>query len=275
MVTIAFVASAALASSGARVAHADGPALDCPSSSEEGQRLRDKNKYSDARLMFRACSQATCPGIVRKDCSKWLAELDESQPSIVIGAQDAMGVDLSAVRVVLDDKQVASRIDGSSIAVDPGEHTLRVETAGHAPVVQRVIVRVNEKNRLFRIVFQDGPTPPPGPPKRPAAVANSTDARGSSGAPVLGFVLTGVSVLAVGSFTYFGLTAKSDLQGLRADCAPFCDQAKLDDVKSRMLVGDISLGVGIVALGLALVAFATHGSSRPATRTATRTAAGQ
>jgi hypothetical protein len=265
----AVFASSVLASSAPRVAYA-GP-LDCPSSSEEGQRLRDKNKYVEARAMFRTCSQPTCPAIVRKDCSKWLAELDENQPSIVIAAQDAVGADLSAVRVTLDEKQVAARIDGSPIAVDPGEHSLRVEAEGHAPVVQRVIVRVNEKNRLIRVVFNDGPKPATsGPPKPP--VSPEPEPSPSSGPPVLGFVVAGLGVLAFGSFAYFGLTSKSDLDALRNECAPFCDQGKLDDVKSRMLIADVSLGVGIVAVGIAAVIFATHGGGgkRAGTTTAGR-----
>ena len=251
-----------------RAARADGPALDCPSSSEEGQRLRDKNKYADARAMFRACSQSTCPAIVRKDCAKWLAEIDETQPSIVIAAQDATGADLAAVKVLVDDRQVASKVDGSSIAVDPGEHALRVEAPGHAPVTQRLIVRVSEKNRLVRVVFQDGAKAPsaaaPVGPPRPAAETPASEPP-RSGPPVLAMVLTGVGVVALGSFGYFGLTSKSDLAKLRTDCAPFCDQSQLDDVKSRMLIADISLGVGIVALGVAAVLFVTHGSEKPAT----------
>ena len=257
-----------------RPAWAEGPALDCPSSSEEGQRLRDKNKYSDARAMFRACSQPTCPAIVRKDCSKWLNELDETQPSIVIAAQDAAGADLASVKVLVDDHQVATKVDGSPIAVDPGEHTLRVEAPGHAPVTQRLILRVSERNRLVRVVFQDGPKPaaPVGPP-RPTTEehARSTESS-SSGTPVLAIVLTGVGVVALGSFGYFGLTSKSDLSKLRSDCAPFCDQSQLDDVKSRMLIADVSLGVGIVSLGVAAVLFLTHGGGKAPATTAMATA---
>jgi hypothetical protein len=260
-------------SSTAGLAHADGPALDCPSSSEEGQRLRDKNKYSDARAMFRACSQPSCPAIVRRDCAKWLSEIDESQPSIVIAAQDATGTDLAAVKVLVDDRQVASKVDGSPIAVDPGEHALRVEAPGHAPLTQRLIVRVSEKNRLVRVVFQDGaraPAAAPVGPPRPSADKPAPEPPSRSGPPVLAIVLTGVGVVALGSFGYFGLTSKSDLSKLRSDCAPFCDQSRLDDVKSRMLIADVSLGIGIVALGVAAALFVTHGSEKPVVTTAAR-----
>lgn len=223
--------------------------------------------------MFRACSQPSCPAIVRKDCAKWLSEVDETQPSIVIAAQDAAGADLSAVKVLVDDRQVATKADGSPIVVDPGEHTLRVEAPGHAPLTQRLVVRVSEKNRLVRVVFQDGakaaPPAPVGPP-RPSTEASAPASSSSSGSLVLPLVLTGVGVLALGSFGYFGLTSKSDLSKLRTDCAPFCDQSQLDDVKSRMLIADVSLGVGIVALGVAAVLFVSRGAARSATTTAAR-----
>jgi hypothetical protein len=257
------------ASAPARLAYGDGPALDCPSASEEGQRLRDKNKYTDARAMFRACSQPTCPAIVRKDCTKWLSELEETQPTVVIAAQDAAGADLAAVKVLVDDRLVASRVDGSSIPVDPGEHALRVEAPGHAPVTQRLIVRVSEKNRLVRVVFQDGAAAAPvGPPKPSPATQPQPAESPAAGPPVAAIVLASVGVVALGSFAYFGLTSKSDLSNLRSECAPFCDQSRLDDVKSRMRIADVSLGVGIVALGVATVLFVTRGGSKPATTAA-------
>jgi hypothetical protein len=271
---LALVVQLALAGAGVEsVARAEGRSLDCPSSSEEGQRLRDKNKYSDARAMFRACSQPSCPAIVRKDCTKWLSEIDETQPSIVIAAQDATGADLSAVKVLLDDRQVATKADGSSIVVDPGEHSLRVEAPGHAPLTQRLIVRVSEKNRLVRVVFQDGAqaaAPVAVGPPRASTETSAPSSSSSSGSLVLPLVLTGVGVLALGSFGYFGVTSKSDLSKLRTDCAPYCAGAQLDDVKSRMLIADVSLGVGIVALGVAAVLFATRGIAKSATTTATR-----
>src|SRR5205814_1618210 len=85
---------------------------------------------------------------------------------------------------------------------------------------------------------------------------------GSGGhTPVLAYVLGGVGILGLGSFTYFGLTSKGDLSNLKDTCAPYCAQNDLDSVKTRMLVADISLGVGIVALGVATYLFVTNGSN--------------
>lgn len=242
---------------GGRTARADGPALDCPSASEEGQRLRDKNRWLEAREMFRACSVDKCPKVVRRDCSKWLAELDESQPSIVVAAQDASGADMQGVRVQADGRTIASRLDGSPIPVDPGEHTFTFEAEGHRTVTQTIVMRVSEKNRLVRVTLASTSEPAKPEPAKPAEPVNAS---GGGGAPVLAYVVGGVGVLALGSFAYFGLTSKKDLSDLRSTCAPYCGEAQLDDVKSKMLVADVSLGVGIVALGVATLLFLTHGS---------------
>lgn len=260
--TSAAIVALILLASG-RTARADGAALDCPSASEEGQRLRDKNRWLEAREMFRACSIDKCPKVVRRDCSKWLAELDESLPSIVVAAQDASGADLQGVRVQADGRTIASRLDGSPIAVDPGEHTFTFEAEGYRTITQKIVMHVSEKNRLVRVTLvstTQAAKPEPATPK------SAEPAKTSGGAPVLAYVAGGIGVLALGSFAYFGLTSKKDLTDLRATCAPYCEQGQLDDVKSKMLVADVSLGVGIVALGVATILFLTHGGSGDAPR---------
>ena len=240
--------------------------LDCPTASEEAQRLRDKNRYLEARELFHRCSQTSCPSIVRKDCTKWLTELDEATPSIVIAAQDGAGADIADVKVELDGKVIATRVDGRPIPIDPGEHVLRAEADGQTPITQKLIARVNEKNRIIRVAFPAPPSsvtppepekPPPPPPARPS--------ESGRGVPAVSWILGGVGLVGLGGFAYFGLTGKSELADLRASCAPYCEQAQLDDVKSGMLVADISLGVGIVALGVAAVLAISHMSSSPAT----------
>lgn len=247
-------------------ARAEGPALDCPSASEEGQRLRDKNRWLEAREMFRACSVDRCPKVVRRDCSKWLAELDESQPSIVVAAQDTTGADLQGVRVQVDGRTIASRLDGSPIAVDPGEHTFTFDADGYKTAAQKIVIHVSEKNRLVRVALASTAEPARTEPAKPKP--EDPHAARSSGAPVLAYVVGGVGVLALGSFAYFGVRSKSELSDLRATCAPYCASSQLDDVKSKMLVADVSLGVGIVALGVATILFLTHGSSAEAPRRA-------
>lgn len=244
----------------ARPAYAGEP--DCPTASEDGQRARDRGKLLEARELFRICSRTTCPGVVRKDCSKWLSEIEESIPSIVVAARDAAGTDLTEVRIFVDGDPVASRADGKPIPINPGEHVIRFEIEGAPPKTEPVVIRTGEKNRLLRVQL-DRPiasdTPAPLPP-RPPSPEEPDDRSSGRSTPILGWLFGGIGIVGVGSFAYFGIAAKNDLDNLKSTCAPFCDQGDLDSVKSRMLVADISLGVGIVSLGLATYFFLTHSS---------------
>lgn len=244
---------------------------DCPTASEEGQRARDQGKAIEARELFRICSKATCPGVVRKDCTKWLGELEESLPSIVIAARDGSGGDLTNVRVLVDGQEVTTKTDGKAIPINPGEHTLRFEAPHLPPKTETIVVRMGEKNRLVKVQLgETKATPPPvtppvgpPPPEKPVTPPPSNP-------PILGYVLGGAGILAIGGFAILGATAKSDLDGLKSTCAPFCAQDDLDSVKSRMLVADILLGTGAVALVVGTILILTHGSGS-SSRTAAST----
>jgi hypothetical protein len=60
-----------------------------------------------------------------------------------------------------------------------------------------------------------------------------------------------VSAVAVASFATFGAVGKSDIDDLRATCAGHCKQSDVDSAWSKLIVADVSLGVGVVAAGLA------------------------
>jgi hypothetical protein len=241
--------------------------VDCPTASEQGQKLRDQGKLIRAREMFLLCSKPTCPSVVRKDCAKWLPELDEGIPTVVFSAQDGSGGDLSAVAVTLDGTKVATTLDGKPVPMDPGPHTVIYETQGAPPLTQNVIIRAGEKNRIVKATLGAPPTKPepkpepkPGPNPEPKPVQKA-------GVPTMTYVLGGVGVIGVGSFAFFGITGKNDLSDLKSTCAPNCDPSKLDDAKTKLLIADISLGVGILALGGATILFLTSGSDNKAAKT--------
>lgn len=266
------IAAALLVVSTSGIAQAE---PDCPTASEEGQRARDQGKALEARDLFRICSKATCPGVVRKDCTKWLGELEESLPSIVIAARDGSGGDLTNVRVLVDGQEVATKTDGKSIPVNPGEHTLRFEAPRLPPKTETIVVRMGEKNRLVKVQLGEtkaAPPPPVTPPVGPPPPEKQPVEPPPSKPPILGYVLGGVGILAIGGFAILGATAKSDLDDLKAPaptgCAPYCAQADLDSVKSRMLVADILLGTGAVALVVGTILVLTHGSGSSARTTA-------
>jgi hypothetical protein len=257
----------ALAASSAGSARADDKAA-CVTASDQAQTLRDEGKYRAARASLSECARESCPTIVRRDCEKWLNEVDSAQPTLVLGARDPRGNDVAGTRVLMDGAPLVEHLDGRPVAVDPGEHVFRYEAPGAAPVEQRVVVRVNEKNRtLTAILMQSQPSP-------------ATVAAGSSSAspppdasppdagvrwnpvPAATWVFIGVAGLAAGSFAFFGLSGENDIANMRASCAavaPNCTESQVDAARTKLNVADISLGVGVASLGLAAYFFFSRG----------------
>ena len=69
--------------------------------------------------------------------------------------------------------------------------------------------------------------------------------------PAGAYVAGGVGLLGLASFAFFGLSGTSKLDDLRASCKPTCSQADVTAARTELLVGDVSLAVGVIALGVA------------------------
>jgi len=232
----------------------------CALASEQGQQLRDEGKLREARSKFIECAAEVCPQVIRQDCSGWLKETETRQPTVIFDAKDDRGRDLGAVRVLVDGKQITTKLEGRPVEIDPGPHHLIFESEGFTTEPQDVIIKENEKGRRLLVPFhpRSGGVAPTG--TSPAAPKNGGEsAAGSSSVPIVPIALGGVAVLGLAGFTYFFLSAASD-----AGCSPNCSNAQIDDLKSSVLIADISLGVGIAAgLGAgAYLLFAKPSSSQ-------------
>ena len=69
-------------------------------------------------------------------------------------------------------------------------------------------------------------------------------------------VLLGVGLGGFAYFGYRGLSTKSDLDDQK--CKPACPQERVDEGNRQFLIADISLGVGVVALGAATYLWLSH-----------------
>ena len=134
-------------------AHADD--IDrCVSAAETSLTLRKQQLLLEARDKLVECAAPKCPTEVRAECERRLADLGAALPSIVLAARDEKGVDLTDVRVTLDGKPLTERLDGTTIALNPGAHTLRLEAAGRTPVTHALVVREGEKRRAVGVVLE-------------------------------------------------------------------------------------------------------------------------
>ena len=188
-------------------------------------------------------------------------------PSIVVAAVDERGADLVDVELAVDGEILATRLDGTAIAIDPGAHELRATAAGRAPVTMPIVARVGDKNRLVRMTIAAAgakpPTPAPADTPQPDTTAPTPLARPSHGPPLSTLVLGGVGVAALASWAIFGITAQSDFGTLKDKCGPTCPDGSADGIKTRMLVADISLAVGVVAVGVGAVLWIVHTPAAP------------
>ncbi len=253
-------------------ARASDPAV-CAQNYEEGQRLRKAKQLLSATDALIACAQPHCPPAVVRDCARWLNEVRAETPSVVFAARDDSGRDLQNVTVHHGDRQIAGRIDGTAVNLDPGPHVLRFRASDGRSVTISVVIRQGEKNRLIDAVLPHSrdsrgeraakPAEPPSSPRLPS----TAEPQGPSSEPVdpLPIALAGAGVVALGSFAYFGWTARSNVNEMNDRCAPRCSENEIDSARTRALVADISLGAGVLALtGAAALTWVWPASSRSA-----------
>ncbi|WP_437614416.1 hypothetical protein WMF20_15495 [Sorangium sp. So ce834] len=224
-----------------------GDAEACFTASEEGQRLRDEGRLREARARFIACGGAGCPDLVQSDCAGWLTDVTARVPTLILSAQDEQGHDVADARVTIDGAPLAARLDGKAVEVDPGEHVLRFERAGSAPVELRLVVREGEKLRRVSARLA-----------RPGAGAipprEDRDAPSPASALFLPIALGGAAAVSGVVYAALGLSARADADRLRATCAPRCTEADVDAVRAKILGANIAFGVGVAALGGAVAA---------------------
>ena len=134
---------------------------ECSDAADRAQALRRAGHIAAARAELRTCLSASCPGLIVHDCSQWLDQADQSQPSIVFATKDATGADVSDVRVTIDGKALASRLDGEALDVDPGEHAFAFIANG-VTVTRKLIIREGEKRRRENVVVGAAGPPAPG-----------------------------------------------------------------------------------------------------------------
>lgn len=211
--------------------------LACVAALDDAQSLQSARKLKDARASFVACSNETCPGVVREDCARSLLDLDQTIPSVVLSAM-VDGRDAVDATVIVDGVVVEGALDGRSLVLDPGAHVARFERAGSAPVDITFVAREGERNRSIAASFII--------PRTPTAVTIKDE--GSRGLPLLPLVLGGAGLAAIGGGVWFRMSAASDAERLQSTCAPNCDPSERSALSDRLVISNVALGVGAVAL---------------------------
>jgi hypothetical protein len=248
--------SAALIGSLTQTALAADVKKECVDASTEGQTSRDAGELLNARDKFLICSRDACPAVVRSSCASWLSEVDQQLPSIVIRAADAANADITDGSATVDG--VKYPLNGKPIPLDPGKHVVIVDTDQGVHLEKKLLLAAGEKSRLIELQVP-APAEPEG--AKPSEPAPPRKPESSAGVPTGAWVLGGLGVVALGSFGYFALSAKSELGKLEDSCSPGCSDEETKTGRNKALIADISLGVGVAALAGAVTWTLLSGSS--------------
>lgn len=227
-------------------AKADGDA--CLAAPVEGQQLQRAGKLLAARDRFASCARKTCPAEIVQDCTRWEQQVASALPSVVLVARDAKGRDLVDVAVAIDGQPDVG-LSARAVELDPGSHRFVFHRQRSADVEVDLLLREGEKDRPVAATF-GVPTPP-----RPAPVEEPT-ASPSRPVPVAAWIAGGVGVLGLAGFATFGALGVSDRAS--SGCGVGCSQSQKDHVDGELRAADISLGVGVVALGIATWIYLTR-----------------
>jgi hypothetical protein len=232
------------------------------------QRLRQEDKLVEAREQLLTCARDVCPPTLKKDCTTWTAEVDQALPSVVIDARDSDGADVIDVKVTVDGKPFADRLDGKPRPLNPGVHTFRYETEGAPVISEKVVVRAGEKMRKVIVKFattSKNPAPAPSATGKDPGESDTTtpDNQGNPPkdrveyerpVPAGVYVFGAIGLAAFAGFTYFALKFDSQVNDLDA-CKPHCQTSQVDDAGKTRTISYIPLGIGIVSIGVAGVWF--------------------
>ena len=125
-------------------------------------------------------------------------------------------------------------------------------------------MRVGEKNRRVAVSFGAEAKAKTPSRRRKRGVRRGPRHEPALDKRTISYGLAGLGAAALGSFAFFAITGKSDENDLHDSCSPNCPEDDVDAVRTKYLVADISLGVGIASLGAATwLFFVTSPATKP------------
>jgi hypothetical protein len=217
----------------------------CVQAYEEGQVARKAGRLISARDTLRECARDECPDFIRSDCVAWYGEVQSEVPTVVFAAR-SQDRDLVDVQVTLDGRQIAARIDGQSLELDPGEYDFAFESPDMQPRTQHSVVVRGERNRLIQVELSPvhaSSNEPIAPPATPLARARSRSL-------LVPGVFAGVGAAGLVGFAVLGASGRASESQLERTCSPNCTDSQISAVRTKYLVADVSLGVGVASLAL-------------------------
>lgn len=218
----------------------------CLSAFESGQKQRLAGALIESRRSLQVCSRVECPEVVVRACARWLREVDDAIPTVILSARDPAGVDVRGARVVIDGALAQRGLTGRPLELDPGPHVFRFED-GARHVESKVVINAGQKNRLVQVTLGD-------------AAAPVRRSRAGRAAP---WVLGGVGAALVLGGVVVDLSGSAQLDDLHDRCNGLCSTGEVDAVRTQLVIGDTLIVVGAVTVGAAALWLALRPSESP------------
>jgi hypothetical protein len=214
----------------------------CIDAAEHGQQARAEGKLIEASVAFEECSANECPTAVRRDCGRWVEELEAAIPTVIFKLEDAEGNDVHGGDVFVDDEPVRAD-EGRARRIDPGIHrVVWLRPPGGERIEREVVLREGETHRL--VVLRAAP----------AARTGTPEARGSAARSPWPWALGSAGVVLAGTGAGLWIAGSSERRDLRDGCAPMhaCAESDVDASRTKLVVGDILVGAGVIAIAAAV-----------------------
>lgn len=231
---------------------------ECVGAHERASMLRLEERWEDAQKAMQACASDACPLAIRSDCTRWLEEVAQMLPSlIVVIERDDEGRD--PVRLSLNGRELTLSEPVQPIEVLPGTHRLEFRLPPYAPLSYEISVRVGEKNKVVRVSFErerktvSQPLPQPLPARDPAP--STTPARP---VPTITYLLAAGAVLAAGTSGGLLAAALSRRETARERCAPGCYDGQRKEVDRLLLGADLAAAGSLAFAGFAVYTFVSR-----------------
>jgi hypothetical protein len=255
--------SPAVANSAARPTSAPAPTVDeCLAAHRESQALRKQYQLLESRALLSECTHAACPTPVKRDCSRWVEEIDQQLPSVVFRLDTSEGDSSRDIKVFVDGELRFQSLPNRATEFNPGTYRFSFSMPGKDTVEQEVVLGEAEKFKNIAVKFPSAQKPSeavastkPNEAITPGPTSKVSSIPANRPVPVASYVFAGLGVAAAASFAAWGFSSKSLRSNLENQCAPDCGQTEIDKIRTRALIADISLAASAASFGTAAILY--------------------